>query len=318
MFAKTHDTLSTATLQNNYERELELHASARTLLRNSRLEAEKENQLRRSLASQLDEVKAEISGEKDAWEEMKAELGSAEKSALTKLEALQQQNNVLHSQVAALAETVEKYQSERVASLSEVAEPTTDKVEDQSDAEHIALQKQISELREIVCFMRSERETLDSQLLSARRSIERERVAAEVLKRSLEEARAELTITQKSGGDGRNDLSDKAEKAQSNLKQNEEQLVLMRESNQLLREETEKLNKSVLTLEKDLHDTKAVFEPTVKKSRELEVDKAALEAEKLSLAREVEAWKGRVKSLVSKFHQVRHIFVIYYYLLSLP
>jgi len=64
------------------------------------------------------------------------------------------------------------------------------------------------------------------------------------------------------------------------------------------------LNKFVITLEKDLHDTKVVFEPTVKKSRELEVDKAALEAEKSSLAREVEAWKGRVKSLVSKFHQI--------------
>jgi len=78
----------------------------------------------------------------------------------------------------------------------------------------------------------------------------------------------------------------------------------MRESNQLLREETEKLSKSVSTLETDLNDTKVVFEPTVQKCHELEVDKAALEAEKSSLAREVEAWKDRVKSLVSKFHQI--------------
>ena len=47
-----------------------------------------------------------------------------------------------------------------------------------------------------------------------------------------------------------------------------------------------------------------MFEPTVHKCHELEVDKAALEAEKLSLAREVEEWKDHVKSLVSKFYQI--------------
>ena len=78
----------------------------------------------------------------------------------------------------------------------------------------------------------------------------------------------------------------------------------MRQSNQLLREIIEKLSKSVSTLETYLNNNKVLFEPTDHKCHELEVDKAALEAEKLSLAREVEEWKDHVKSLVSKFYQV--------------
>jgi len=42
----------------------------------------------------------------------------------------------------------------------------------------------------------------------------------------------------------------------------------MRESNQLLREETEKLSKSNSTLETDLNNTKVVFEPTAQKYHE--------------------------------------------------
>ena len=78
----------------------------------------------------------------------------------------------------------------------------------------------------------------------------------------------------------------------------------MRESNQLLREEAEKLSKSFSTLDTDLNDTKVVSEPTAQKSHGLEVDKTAIEAEKLILAREVEAWKDCVKIIVSRFHQV--------------
>ena len=68
-------------LQKNYERELELHAAARVALRESRLKADKENELRQSLASQLEEVEAERLIEKNAWEETKIALESEVKSA---------------------------------------------------------------------------------------------------------------------------------------------------------------------------------------------------------------------------------------------
>jgi FtsZ-binding cell division protein ZapB len=42
-----------------------------------------------------------------------------------------------------------------------------------------------------------------------------------------------------------------------------------------------------------------------KRLQDLEVDKGALEAEKASLKRELEAWKGRVRNLVSSSKQVK-------------
>jgi len=289
---------------DNYERELALHASARTDLRNIRSKAESESLQRQTLLSQLEELKAEISGENVTWNETKGRLEEAEKDAMDKVEELRQQNKILHSQLAALSETVEKYQSDRIASLSEITDTSKDEAEGKTSSEILSLQKQLSEMRETVRFMHSERETFDSQLLSARRSIERERAAAEIMKHSLEEARVEVALLQKSESDQGEGGDSSSNELHVKLKKTEEHLVLLRESNQLLREETEKLGKIASTSQKDLEQAKNAYEPTEQKCHQLEVGKAALEAEKLSLGREVKAWKDRVSSLVSKFHKI--------------
>lgn len=296
-----------AAAQNNYERELALHANARTELRSAREEYEGEIRLRQTAESQLETTRTEFEGEKKIWEESKSRLEESLKETEKRLEEVRSQNNLLHSQMESLTATVEKYQNDKIASVPEKG--GEDAATGESSEDFSVLRKTVSDLREMVRFLRSDREMYEAQLESARRTSERERAAAAVTKRSLDEARAELQVLQSRGGGDATDKENtrsagEREADATKIRKAEEQLVLLRESNKLLRKEAEKTANSLQEAQKELDAKKKSAAPTEAKCRQLEVDKSALEAEKASLAREVDAWKARVQSLVSKFNTI--------------
>lgn len=228
---------------------------------------------------------------------MEEALQNAEK----RLKDAQDQNEVLHSQLETFGQLEEKTQASRVAAAAgdgEVDDPASS-----TNAEVNALNKTITELREVVRFLRSEKEMIQAQVDAAKRAAERERAAATVIKRSLDEARAELQVlTSVSNTSAEStDVKELTEKFQSA----EDQLNLLRDSNQLLREEAEKLQKSLVSVQSELDASKQSAQPAEKRLREVEVEKASLEAEKASLKREIESWKKRVQTLVTNFNQVR-------------
>ena len=246
-------------------------------------------------------VNMNIEEERNLWEEEKNALGGTIKDLEKSLEDARSQNTLLHSQLATLGDQIEKIQSDKVEAA------VASGVEGEGEPETETLRKQISELREVIRFMRSEKEMSQAQVDAARRTAEREKAAAAVTKRSLDEARAELKVLRSQQATARAEVSndDRNKNLAEKLEASNEQLTLLRESNSLLREETDKLQALVTSLQSELADVKASVAPAEKKQKELEVDKAALEAEKASLSRELEAWKGRVHSLVSQFDQVR-------------
>lgn len=308
--------------QNNYERELALHASARTDLRNVRAEQESDIRHRQTAQSQLETVRAEFEGESKIYEETKTKLEESVKEAEKRLEEARNQNDILHSQMETLTASVEKYQNEKMEHASD-GTPKGEVSADLSEGgeEVAALRKTINDLREMVRFLRSEREMYEAQLESARRTSDRERAASAITKRSLEEARAELQIRQNDGDSiGKENAKSVKEREvdAAKLKKAEDQLVLLRESNQLLREGNEKTAKSLQLVEKELSERKSSAAPMEAKCRHFEVRQAGLEAEKASLAREVDAWKARVQSLVSKFNTVRSALQIHSINVLLP
>jgi len=125
-------------------------------------------------------------------------LEEAQKRAETRLAESQEQNNILHSQLAALNESFEKQQAEKINAAASTADDAGDTTETSADA---SLAKQISELREVVRLMRNEKEVIETQLGSARRTSERERAAAEIAKRSLDNLRSEMELLQKGAKD---------------------------------------------------------------------------------------------------------------------
>ncbi len=285
--------------KENYERELALHADARKELQSVRQKIEEEVRVQKTMRSQLDAFNSELESEKKAWEENRTRLEGAQKQAETRLAEYQEQNKMLHNQLAALNESFEKQQAEKVNTVASEADGSTEATANS------ALAKQISELREVVRLMRNEKEVIETQLGSARRTAERERAAAEIAKKSLDSLRGEMKLLQdadeKSGVLGSVDSS---EAVVAKLQQAQDQLVLLRESNTLLRVETDKTSQSLAAANRQIEELRATLEPVNEKCRSLQVDKAALDSEKASLIREVDAWKDRVQGLLKKFNQV--------------
>ena len=280
--------------QTNYERELALHAEARSSMRDTRSELASEQNLRETAETQLLSAQNDFETEKSAWNEAKVNLEQSVQEGKTRLDDLRSQNNLLHDQMTALSSTVEKIQSEKASQVSGKG-PS----EGNSD-------KQLSDLRELLRFKQSECTMLEADLSSAKRLSERERTAAELAKKSLVEARSELKIlreSNKADSDGSKSAMEMDE-LRTKLKSAEEQLVLLRESNTTLREQSTKMSAKLKEVHAQLSSANTAATPSKEKIRSMEVEKASLEAEKESLSREAEAWKNRVSSLVSKFNQI--------------
>jgi len=279
--------------QLNYDRELTLHATARSELRQIKSNGDDEKRQRLALQENLETIKEELDSVKKAWEEDKTHRENEVKSMEDQWADSRKQNDLLQSQMESLVKSVEKTKEERVVEMS-----TTNDVMDET--EMTAMKKSVSELREIVSYMRSEREILEAQLESAKRSVERERATAIITKRSLDEARAELNIALEK----EKSSTGKTKAASLEDEKLKEQLVLLRESNMLLREESDRKAAHLAAKEKSINELKMQLEPKEREMRQLEVEKASLQSEKESLGREVEDWKKRVQNLLNKFQQI--------------
>ena len=132
---------------------------------------------------------------------------------------------------------------------------------------------------------------------SAKRALERERTTVELAKRCLEEARSELKIlgeSGKGGNGGTRTTKNAIDDLRTKLKGAEEQLVLIRESNTMLWEESQKARKklSEVQSQSQFNVLKTSTSPQMEKMKSVEVKRASLEAEKDSLLRDVESWKA--------------------------
>ena len=238
-----------------------------------------------------------------AIQSLSTETSSAETSELqtvvatleVQLQDTRNLNGLLHGQLSSVSKALAQLESERDSRI-----PVSSQVN--AAGEQNESIQQIHELQEIIKFMRSEREMLESQLNLARRAVERERSAAEVSKRALEAARAEIDISvarqlQDDNNESTTDLTSK-------MKAYDDQMKMMRESNQLLRDEVDKLSAQLLIAQQERISAVNALDPMTKERQSLEIQNAALEVEKSSLIKEVDGWKERVQSLVTKFHQV--------------
>lgn len=245
-------------------------------------------------------MKKESEGLHAVHEQEKTSVEELLKNTEKRLKDAEAQNDVLHQQLQTLGDLAEKEQAARVDAAA--GEPGAETATEGESAEIKTLNKSISELREVIRYLRSEKEMIQAQVDAAKRGAEREKASASVYKRSLDEARAELEVLTNSAlstSEGP-DVKDLTEK----LKSSEDQLKLLTDSNQLLRDEADKLKKSITSLQVELDASKQSVAPAEQRLRQLEADKKTHESEKKSLTEEVESWKDRVKKLVSKFNQV--------------
>lgn len=288
-----NDLVST---QDNYERELKLHSQARSNLRILREQADEANRKSREAEEKIASLNQSLLLEQEQVQKKNKEMADAVKVLEQRLESSSSQNKVLYAQLETLNQMVDKLKCERVVAAAEGPAAMSDDVQ--------ALQKQISELREVVTILRSDNEMVQTQLDTAKRIVDREKAAGNVLRSSLAEVRAELKSLQDASGSSESVVAKQLEESQSKLAEAEDQLRLLRDSNKVLREESEKSETLAKQLKQEIENLKEATKPLEKASQNASIRIAQLEAEKESLSRDVAAWKARVESLVSKFNQI--------------
>ena len=159
--------------QSSYERELGLHAEARTELRSVKDAMEDEKRQRQTADTELAAKDTELSSLKSAWNTEKGKMKSSVKDFEEMIKLKGEQNSMLHNQIAtyaAAAQTLES-SSDNPSALSG------------GDQE---LLKQLSESRQLVANMRSEGEQLSNKF-----ELLKQELAVEKVRRS--ESRSDIS-----------------------------------------------------------------------------------------------------------------------------
>lgn len=293
--------------KDNYERELALHAEARKELQKARDFAEAESLLLRNKQAELDNMRQSIENERTILAETNQRQLELDKQSQIRIKELQEQNDILHNQISHLNDLVEKRHSEKLAATEDGGVVVKNLSISNADDATI-LEKQVSDLREVLRFVRHEKEILETQLQSARRSIESERAAAEIAKRSLEQLRIEIDLISKKK-DETGSVNSNVDVLESKLKQYEDQIDILKDSNRLLREETNRLQEFLDKSKSENSDLRNRLDFAEQKALDFEMTNSAFEAERISINRELNDWKDRVKNLVTQFHQVSLLFI---------
>lgn len=247
-----------------------------------------------------------MKAKKKEWEEKEKILARNVEVIEKRLDESRKQNSLLHNQLSSLTATLDKAQN---VDVGEAMDATASTIE--STEEIAQVKKTMTEYRGIVEYMRSERELMEKQIDSLQLKLKSQEAAAIIARAALDESKVEIQTIQKQLQDANESkehasstISDDSIKQSSIYKQASEQLVLLRESNIVLREQSERMSVKLEASLAEVTELKNSLESLEKESSNFEVEKASWEKERESLQREAEVWKVRVQNFVSKFNQV--------------
>jgi nucleoprotein TPR len=167
------------------------------------------------------------------------------------------------------------------------------------DPEEVAeLRKTSVELREVVRYMKRERDLLEAKLSVSEGLSARQSAVLAAAQRALDEARAEL----KRELDKR--TATRSEEEFSRLMSEVTQLNLVRESNAHLRHENEELARRLKSASDDLRKALDAAAPLEESVRKMKAEIAALQASNEQLLKDSSYWKDRLHQLVSRYNDV--------------
>eukprot|EP00607_Mallomonas_marina_P000773 CAMPEP_0182433480 /NCGR_PEP_ID=MMETSP1167-20130531/63490_1 /TAXON_ID=2988 /ORGANISM="Mallomonas Sp, Strain CCMP3275" /LENGTH=1257 /DNA_ID=CAMNT_0024622215 /DNA_START=168 /DNA_END=3941 /DNA_ORIENTATION=- len=279
----------------NYERELQLHAQAAASIKQLEDELDQIRDERVRLDEKLAEQSSKMIQMESLHEEEKRQMTVERSEYTARLDDLQHTNDLLHNQVQGLGIQVDKLHTGRVDSSSSMSDGARDTTieEELTEAQHTARQ-----LREVVGYMKRERDTLEAKLSVANTELSRHQSSAMTYQRLLEEVRAELKKELEKNKSTRDDNEF------SRIMSEVTQLNIVRESNAHLRAENENLSKQMKTLKESLIKSENEVIPLQQKIRMLETTQIALEKERDALCKDATYWKDRLHQLVSRYNDV--------------
>ncbi|RQM15008.1 hypothetical protein DD237_004804 [Peronospora effusa] len=290
------------TTQENYERELQLHAAEVSKSSTSRREIEQIRKTVREYEAEIEALNGKIlSVEKEA--QLQSETFQKRLDEVVEAKnAVVEQNKLLHSQLERAATQVRRAHEQEMLKVVGAQLSVSNQEAGEGAAALSTHEKEVDDLRSVVAYLRRESEIAESKLELSQQEVQRGRAQIFSLESTIERLRGEvkaLSDAASAVGKQTTATSDD-EKRVAQL----EQLSLLRESNATLRDENQKNLAKLKTEEAKVSSLKAKLVP-------LQNAEVALKMQVTSLKQEVETlndankrWKQRVDQLVEKYQQV--------------
>uniref|UniRef100_A0A131YI98 Nucleoprotein TPR n=1 Tax=Rhipicephalus appendiculatus TaxID=34631 RepID=A0A131YI98_RHIAP len=273
--------------QEKYEREVLLHAADIEALSATRAELDQVRQEISRLEQQAKGAEETLTAARESWSLQEQQL-RAEKDALAKrVEELSHQNSLLHQQMEML--------SSQVAVLQQKTWPDAPVADGAVAGATVSGDRSMEQLREVVNFLRREKELVAARAEAAEAECARLTVQLEHRSASLRQAQQELRTEHERA------LARATSDAQhAELLRKVEMVQLLTESNRALRDERTELVDSKQQLEERCAQLERELGPLRDEVRTRVAQAEALQADAGFLRTEVQRWQQRTNQLLEQ------------------
>jgi nucleoprotein TPR len=275
--------------QQNYERELVKHADAARALQQLRGEHAELKAEVHSIKTEAETATATLSVSESSWETQRENYEKELADVRTRCDDLAKQNKILLNQFDAVSEQISTLQKSR-AYADEAAEVSP---------EGQPLDKGLDDLREVIRYLRQEKEIVDVQYELSLQESRRVKQQLDYVRNQLDETKLQLSSEQRKQTDQLRGATEHKE-----LMDKISELNILRESNSALRFDGEKKGKKVIELSAKIEELVAKIEPLEMVRRELEAEKEVKDAQMKLLNEDNERWKTRTQQILQKYDRV--------------
>ncbi|KAJ3012095.1 hypothetical protein HKX48_006451 [Thoreauomyces humboldtii] len=272
----------------SYEKEVMAHAHALQSVQTLKQQLETLTETLANTKQQLELADMNLTLGRASWSESERLLNTQMDGAQGRIEDLQAQNQLLHSQF----ERMQESQKVTDRSLNESGSPG----KGQSAGDDLDT---IRELRELVRYARNERDILQTKLDIAASEGHRCRLELTHMQGTVDELRVRLDEERKKGQDSLQDS-----RRHQELMEKIEQANLLRESNVTLRDQVEHGTRKIKDLEEQLARATAELEPLRERTLNAQAEVEARKEENNALLEDNKRWKERVDQILKKYQRI--------------
>ncbi|KPV73223.1 uncharacterized protein RHOBADRAFT_28975, partial [Rhodotorula graminis WP1] len=286
---------------DKYERELVAHADDVKKLAHVKDELNAVRATVREHEAAAQVARANLASSEESWARQKGTLQQELADVRKRCDELKEQNSTLAQHLETASASATQLQarhaavSDSAAAAGEAGGADADTIE-AITASHNA---SVEQLREVIRYLRREKDIIDLQLEFSKQEATRLRQQLDFTSRSLEEARQSLQEERSKTGDS---LTSSAQHAE--LLESIHTAKLLRESNQTLRDENEANLRKVATLDTQLRQVQGELNPLKEHVATLQAEVKSKQHQIRLLEEDNERWKTRNQTILAKYERI--------------
>lgn len=271
--------------QQSYEQELMKHAQAAESLQKLRNEyAELKSQVY-GFKAEAEASKSMLDSSTSSWEEQKEIYEKEIQEVGARCDDLVKQNKLLHAQFEGVSQQIATLQKNRVQNDGEIEIANSD--------------KSLEELREVIAYLRREKEIVDVQLELQTQESRRFKQQLDHSRTSLDEVRTQLQEERLRESESLKNMA-----SHEDLMQRISELNILRESNSALRSEKDRYVKKNQELAQSIQTMTSQIQPLEDRVRDLEGELEMRDGQMKLLEEDNERWKERNNSILQKYDRI--------------